>query len=88
MVLGLVSAGSTIGIQSGPGGMWWEMEMLLGLFWDSLVDLVGSGLGLGVGGSLGCLRSLPAHHIFFTFYPAYNVNIVFYKHISINFLIK
>ena len=47
LVLGLVSAGSAIGIQSGPGSMWWEMEMLLGLFWVSLVDLVGIGPGAG-----------------------------------------
>ena len=88
MALGLVSAGSAIGIQSGPGSMWWEMEMLMGLFWVSLADLVGIGPGAWVGGSLGRLKSLPAHHISFSFYPAHNVNIVFYKHISFNFLIK
>ena len=43
LVLGLVSAESAIGIQSGPGGMYWEMEMRLGLFWVSLVDLAGIG---------------------------------------------
>ena len=54
----------------------------------------GSSLELGIGGSLGHLRSLPTpqknkdkNYNIFSF-PAHIVNIVFYKHISFNFLSK
>ena len=91
LVLGWVSAESVIGIQSGPGGMWWEMEMLLGLFWVSRVDLVGIGPGAGgrwIPGSSekpSCPTKQKSTY-FLYFYLEHNVNIVFYNILALIFL--
>ena len=51
--------------------------MLSGLFWVSLLDLAGIGLGgLGVEGSLGSVRGLPDQKLicFFSFYPEHGIS--------------